>query len=172
MICDVCKKNPAKLHITQMVNDKKFTLHICPSCATEKGVTGPSINTSFSVEQLLSGGGEAQPSEKEEEMAAHQTCPSCGLSYGSFKESGRLGCSLCYETFSAQIKPLLQKIQKEVKHKGKVPDKGDAQLVLKRNITDLRMQLKEAVSQEHFEEAAQLRDQIRKMENELGEMKE
>ncbi len=168
MICDVCKKNPAKLHITQLVNEKKYTLHICPMCANEKGITGPTINTDFSIEHLMSGES-ATEVEPKIEAGTHQTCSSCGLSYGAFKESGRLGCSLCYDTFSTQLKPLLQKIQKEVKHNGKVPNKGNQELVLKRNITDLRMKLKEAVSQEHFEMAAQLRDQIRQLESDLGD---
>ena len=92
----------------------------------------------------------------------------CGLSYGGFKESGRLGCAVCYDTFSTELKPLLQKVQKEIKHTGKVPGKGNLQLVLRRNVSDLRMQLKEAVSRENFETAAKLRDQIRQWENDLS----
>jgi protein arginine kinase activator len=164
----VCKKNPAKIHVTQVKDNKKFTIHICQECAHEKGVAGPAINTSFSVEQLLTGFFKTQNSTAAE-AGTHQTCPSCGLSYGAFKESGRLGCSLCYDTFSEPLKPLLQKIQKDVRHVGKVPRKGDAQLVLKRDITDLRLQLKEAVGQEHFELAARLRDQIRQIESELAQ---
>ena len=171
MLCEVCKKNPAKIHVTQVKENKKFTIHICQECAHEKGVAGPAINTAFSVEELLSGFFKTQNGTGME-TGTHQTCPSCGLSYGAFKESGRLGCSLCYDTFSESLKPLLQKVQKEVRHIGKIPRKGDAQSALKRNITDLRMQLKEAVSQEHFEKAARLRDQIRRIENELAHIDE
>lgn len=166
MLCEVCKKNPAKIHVTQVKDSKKFTIHICQECAHEKGVAGPAINTSFSVEQLLSGF-MGSPVVASPESGMTQTCPSCGLSYNAFKESGRLGCSLCYESFSDPLKPLLQKIQKDLHHVGKVPRKGDAQLTLKRNITDLRMQLKEAVGREQFEQAARIRDQIRKIETEL-----
>jgi len=168
MICDVCKKNPAKLHITQIVSDKKFSLHICPACANEKGITGPSINTSFSVEQFLTGAPAGEAAQRVDDDA-QKTCPSCGLSYNAFKESGRLGCSRCYDTFSVQLKPLIQKMQKEMKHLGKIPDKGNERLILKRDISELRLQLKDAVSQEHFEMAAQLRDQIRRLEADLGD---
>ncbi len=170
MICEVCKKKPAKIHVTQIKDKQKISIHICQDCAHEKGVAGPAINTSFSVEQLLAGFVKSQATESAE-INMQQTCSSCGLSYRAFKESGRLGCSLCYDTFAEQLKPLLQKIQKETRHVGKVPNKGDAQLVLKRNVSDLRLQLKEAVSQENFELAANLRDQIRQMEEEIAQQK-
>ena len=167
MLCEICEKNPAKIHITQIKNDTKYTLHICQECSQECGIDGPSINPSFSIEQFQSGG-KAAKKESASAPHTHQTCPSCGLSYGAFKESGRLGCALCYDTFSTELKPLLQKIQKDVKHAGKSPGKGDARLVLRRKVSDLRLQLKEAVGQENFELAAQLRDEIRSMEGQLS----
>lgn len=171
MLCEICEKNPAKIHITQLKDNKKFTLHICPECSQECGIEGASINPSFSIEQFLSGN---KISKKESDLLphTHQTCPSCGLSYGAFKESGRLGCALCYDTFSSELKPLLQKIQKDVKHTGKYPGKGDTRLLIRRNVSDMRLQLKEAVSLENFELAARLRDQIREMEGQLSHFDE
>ncbi len=168
MLCDVCKKNPAKIHVTQVKDNKKYSIHICQECAHEKGVAGPAINTSFSVEHLLSGLFQSKATSAGTPVS-HETCPSCGLSYSAFKESGRLGCSLCYDTFSEPLKPLLQKVQREMKHIGKTPNKGDTKLTMRRGISDLRLQLKEAVNIENFEAAARLRDQIRTLEKELGE---
>ncbi|RJP26866.1 MAG: hypothetical protein C4527_14350 [Candidatus Omnitrophota bacterium] len=171
MICEVCKKKPAKIHVTQIKDKQKVTIHICQDCAHAKGVAGPAINTSFSVEQLLAGFMKTQTSESGE-IANQETCPSCGLSYRAFKESGRLGCSLCYDTFSVQLRPLLQKVQKEIRHLGKVPNKGDNRTTMRRSVSDLRLQLKEAVGQENFELAAHLRDQIRQMENQISQSNE
>ncbi len=167
MHCEICKKNPAKIHITQLKNSKKYSIHICHDCSQKCGIEGTSINPSFSIEQFLTGNVPFKK-KQDEEFNVHQTCSSCGLSYNAFKESGRLGCALCYDTFSPELKPLLQKVQKEVKHLGKTPGKGDARLVLRRNVSYLRMQLKEAVGQENFELAAKLRDQIRDMEGQLS----
>jgi len=167
MICEICKKNPAKIHITQLKDNKKYSIHICHDCSHECGIEGAAINPGFSIEDFLSGGFPGK-AETAAEPLTHQTCPVCGLSYGGFKESGRLGCAVCYDTFSTELKPLLQKVQKEIKHTGKVPGKGNLQLVLRRNVSDLRMQLKEAVSRENFETAAKLRDQIRQWENDLS----
>lgn len=167
MLCEICEKNPAKIHITQLKDNKKFTLHICHECSQECGIEGAAINPSFSIEQFVSGG-KIVKKEGDATPHTHLTCPSCGLSYGAFKESGRLGCALCYDTFSSELKPLLQKIQKDIRHSGKTPGKGDARLILRRNVSDLRIQLKEAVGQENFERAAHLRDQIRQMEGQLS----
>ena len=36
MICDVCGKKEATVHLTEIVNDKMTKLHLCEECATEK----------------------------------------------------------------------------------------------------------------------------------------
>ncbi|MBI1390002.1 MAG: hypothetical protein GC154_16295 [bacterium] len=170
MICEICKKKPAKLHITQIKDNQKLSIHICHDCAHENGVAGPSINTAFSIEDIV--GGVLKPQadlvEQSRDAELHQTCPECGLSYSAFKESGRLGCASCYEIFTERLRPLLQKVQKDLVHVGKAPRSGDEVSVLKRGISDLRLQLKEAVRQEQFEIAARLRDQIRDMESDLS----
>jgi protein arginine kinase activator len=167
MICEICKKNSAKIHITQVKNKKKYTIHICHDCSHEYGIDGASINPTFSIEQYLSGTSTDNHVSGVEPLT-HETCPSCSLSYGAFKESGRLGCSYCYTSFSNELKPLLQKIQKDLKHVGKSPSSGCDRTQIKRNVTDLRIQLKEAVNKENFELAAQLRDQIRDLESQLS----
>jgi hypothetical protein len=50
------QKNPAKIHITQVKDNKKLTLHICHECSQECGIDGVSINPAFSIEQFLAGG--------------------------------------------------------------------------------------------------------------------
>jgi len=163
MLCEICKKNQAKIHVTQVKDNKKISVHLCQECAHEKGVAGPAINTHFSVADLLAGllkGQEDQGTAPD----LQKTCVECGLTYNSFKESGRFGCGHCYETFREDLQPLLQKIQKGPRHAGKVPKRHGGNVAVERNIADLRRQLQEAVSDENFEEAARLRDRIREME--------
>jgi protein arginine kinase activator len=171
MMCEICKKNSAKIHVTQVREGKKTTIHICPECAHEKGVAGPALNTSFSVDQIL-GGYEKVQAEQDPEKLKRHTCSFCGLSYNGFRESGRLGCPQCYETFMEELSPILQKVQKDLQHVGKVPSQGNKKVELKRNIADYKRQLKTAIDKEHFEEAARLRDQIRDMERELLHLEE
>lgn len=53
MLCDECGKRPATVHITKIENGKKTDIHLCEQCAVSKGPL--SINTSFSINDLLTG---------------------------------------------------------------------------------------------------------------------
>lgn len=166
MLCEICKKNPAKIHVTQVRDGNKTTIHICSECAHEKGVAGPAINTAFSIEQVL--GEFAKSAQGDDSLKPeYRVCSGCGISYNAFKESGRMGCASCYDSFSDELFPLLMKVQKDIRHSGKVPHQGNVKLNMKRDILDLRKQLKNTVDQENFEEAARLRDQIRDLERSL-----
>lgn len=167
MFCEICKKNPAKIHVTQIKDNQKTSVHLCQECAHEKGVAGPAINTHFSVADLLAGLLKGHE-ELGEVPDVQRTCLECGLSYNSFRESGRFGCSQCYETFREEIRPLLQKIQKGTRHTGKIPKRCGKEVLVERTMADLRQQLREAVSEENFEEAARLRDRIRGMHQNKG----
>ena len=166
MICEICKKNPAKIHVTQVRDGNKTTIHICSECAHEKGVAGPAINTAFSIEQVLGEFAKISPGE-DSTAAEKRICTACGITFNAFKESGRLGCAVCYDSFTDELFPLLMKVQKDIRHTGKVTHQGNVKLNLKRVITDMRKQLKIAVDEENFEEAARLRDQIRTEERKL-----
>jgi protein arginine kinase activator len=38
MNCEICKKNPATVFLTQMMRDEKRKVNLCDSCAKEKGL--------------------------------------------------------------------------------------------------------------------------------------
>jgi len=39
MLCQICGKNTATLHFTQIVENKMSEYHLCEQCAEEKGFT-------------------------------------------------------------------------------------------------------------------------------------
>ncbi|MFA4858263.1 MAG: AAA family ATPase [Candidatus Margulisiibacteriota bacterium] len=41
MLCDECKKNPASVHVTKIVNGRKIAKHLCSSCAAKLGFIPP-----------------------------------------------------------------------------------------------------------------------------------
>ena len=61
---------------------------------------------------------------------------------------------------------LIQRIHGNSCHTGKVPVRGEAKLAGKQRIVQLRQELQQAVLEEQFERAAELRDQIRSLERE------
>ena len=160
MLCDVCGKKEATVHLTEIVNDQVSKLNLCEECAREKGAE---MEEHFGLSELLAGltdmGTAVEP-----EVAILIKCPNCGLTYQNFRKLGRLGCSVCYEAFKKELAPLLKRIHGSDRHVGKVPLKGGKTIKDTRTLQDLKMQLEKAIQTEEFEEAAKLRDKIRDLE--------
>ncbi len=163
MQCQICGKRSAVVHFTEIVNNKKSEFHVCEKCAEEKGYHVPLVKTKFSVGDLLAGMVD-QPGAGDEARVGRVQCPKCHLVYSDFKESGRLGCSDCYPTFRAQLRPLLRRIHGSTKHVGKTPVRDAARVALRREVQRLHEQLQTAIEHEEFESAAKLRDRIRTVE--------
>jgi protein arginine kinase activator len=163
MLCDGCGKNPATVHLTEIINDQMNELHLCEECARKKS---QDAEQNFGLGDLLGGMADINKTEKDKETATLK-CPNCGLTYADFKKIGRLGCGDCYNAFKKYLAPLLKRIHGSSQHVGKSPTlmKSSAK-ALKKNtdIQELRDKLQRAVEQEQFEEAARLRDQIKKLE--------
>jgi len=55
MVCQICNKNPATVHFTEIQDNRSSELHVCQTCAQEKGLAPPSGLQKFSFSQLLAG---------------------------------------------------------------------------------------------------------------------
>ncbi|OGW78827.1 MAG: hypothetical protein A3I73_00810 [Omnitrophica bacterium RIFCSPLOWO2_02_FULL_45_16] len=160
MLCDICAKKEATVHLTEIVNDQVTKLNLCEDCAREKGAQ---MEEHFGLSELLAGltdiGTTVEP-----EVAITTKCPNCGLTYQNFRKIGRLGCGECYEIFKKELGPLLKRIHGSDRHVGKIPLKGGKTIKDTRTLQDLKMRLEKAIQTEEFEEAAKLRDKIRDLE--------
>jgi protein arginine kinase activator len=167
MMCCVCKEKEAKVHLTQIVGDKMQKVDLCEDCAKHKGVNDPA---SFALADLLLGLGASQEIEQASPAGAELKCPACGFTQADFKKAGRLGCSECYVTFSEGLEGLLKSMHKGIKHVGKVP----AALQQTRDFNDrlktLQKKLDKAVTEEDFEQAAVIRDEIKAMKEKIGDL--
>ncbi len=105
-----------------------------------------------------------EPSLTGNKVRKETKCPSCGSDYTRFAEGGRLGCAECYKTFARHITPLLKRIHGNPSHQGKVPSKGAGEIRRRRQLAQLRSELKAAVESEQYEKAVELRDEIRSLE--------
>jgi protein arginine kinase activator len=163
MLCDICQKRPATLHFTEIINDQINEIHLCEECAKEKGVDEIPIKPSFSLADLFAGLLETEkPFALDKEVVLK--CKNCGLTYGDFKERGKLGCSQCYETFKENLLPLLRRIHGSTQHTGKSPLEVGGKLKYLNQIKELRRELNKAVLREEFERAAEMRDKIKELE--------
>ena len=161
MICQFCKKNVATVHLTEFTNGEKQEVHLCEECARKKGL---SVKTNFSLQDLLSSL-MAQKKENFPEEVLKLACPSCGLTFAQFRDSGRFGCPQDYQVFMKGLIPLLERIHGSSKHFGKVPEKIDSDTAKERALLDLRNQLEDSIQHEEYERAAQLRDRIYAIES-------
>lgn len=166
MLCQICGKNPASVHFTEIHDNTMSEIHVCERCAEEKGMHTPAQQHQFDIADLLAGMVDSI-TNSEEERVGHVVCPRCGLQYSSFKETGRLGCSECYKAFQSQLKPLLRRIHGDTRHRGKAPVRGGTAGAGLRQVQRLHDELQRAVEREEFERAAQIRDEIRKLEAEM-----
>jgi protein arginine kinase activator len=173
MMCESCQENLATVHLTEIVQKTKKETHLCESCARDKGV---SYTTEFSVKDFLGGlSKKVKPPEKVAAAAAAEPvvepCPSCGITFAEFRQTGRLGCHNDYEHFQESLLPLLRKIHntQDVQHTGRVPSQLGERLERGRRIAGLRNELEEAVARENYERAAELRDRIKSLEDQPGD---
>lgn len=172
MLCDICKKQKATVHLTEIINDEVTELHLCEDCAKTKGTQ---MQQHFSIADLLSGLVDFPIEAAQKKEHIKLKCPSCGMSYPDFKKLGRFGCAQCYEAFKRTLYPLLKRIHGSTRHIGKSPKKlpaEKARLVEARpkpkpqisELQELKARLVKAIEREEFEEAAVLRDKIRTLE--------
>jgi protein arginine kinase activator len=150
MKCELCSDTEATVQVTQVVNGAVKKWNLCDSCASQEGfnIQGP-----ISFTDILFGMGDGAPEPSTQEP---KSCPSCHMQRSDFKKNSRLGCPECYETFAFELRPLIEAMHKGSQHEGKIPQNAK----ISADIARLQAQLDKAVSEQHFEEAARLRDEI------------
>jgi len=160
MQCDICGKNPATVHLTEIIDDQMTELHLCEKCAHDKS---SQMEQQFGLADLLAGLGEFGGFKEEKEIIKIK-CTNCGLGFEDFKKIGRLGCGECYTSFKKYLGPLLKRIHGSNQHLGKVPVKAVKMIKKRPNMEELRRKLQMAIEREEFEEAVRIRDQVRELE--------
>ena len=162
MLCERCKKNVATTHIRSVINGVAKEVHLCAECAAKEGVdsfgdNGLSGMLSSMFGDVMSLGAASDKLR----------CKCCGSTFSDIAENGKAGCPECYKTFYEEFLPYIKRVHGSAKHVGKIPgtvhkisdsDSGTDKL------QELKAELSKLVSEEKFEQAAQVRDKIREME--------
>ena len=151
MLCERCRSNPATAILTQTINGRTVTEHLCAECAYLSGFT--SLFNGFPFGEKMNAARMGS--------AAQKRCPACGVSLEEIVDSGKIGCAECYRTFRQELMPTIQNIHGKAIHAGKHP-KAHLKEIPER-IEQLKNEMQEAVSQENFETAAKIRDEIRRL---------
>lgn len=184
MKCENCGKNNANVRYTSNINGVKKEMHLCEECSQKLGITD-SFNMPIDFSSFLGGFFEdfensdlMQLMNSEEEL----TCKGCNSTFEDIINTGKFGCPKCYETFEAEIDNLMNKLHGSNRHVGRIgklekakvdnsnqspSKKGENKNLAEANkLKELKDKLKELVKEEKYEEAAKVRDEIKKLETE------
>jgi len=164
MQCQICHKNDATIHLTEIVDGARTEMHICEQCAVEQDIA---VKSHIPINELLSNLLAVQPSEDELASPSERdlVCPNCGFTLAQFRKEGVLGCPRDYEVFEKTLLPLIEKAHdSKTAHCGKVPSKAPGDTKKQMELLSLRQQLDAAVQSEDYELAAKLRDKIKQSE--------
>lgn len=181
MLCENCKKREANVRYSENINGVKKELHLCEECSRNLGITDkmdfkmPTLDFSnffgsfledFSTPDFMPLLNEVKQVE----------CESCGSTFDDIINTGRYGCANCYDVFEDRMDPILKKLQGSNKHNGRLgkisnnkkkyektenTKKSD---INKSKLEELQEQLKKAIKEERYEDAAKIRDEIKKEE--------
>lgn len=160
MMCDNCGKNPATTHLKTVVNGVVHENHLCSYCAANQGYGN--IGKLSLTNMLASMFGESISSGE----PISKRCECCGASFSDIAQSGRVGCSECYNTFRQELMPSLNRLHGKAAHIGNAPYEQKPEETVQDKIKKLKAQLSDAIKAEEFENAAKLRDEIRALEGE------
>lgn len=161
--CRRCSK-PATLHITELRQGEATEIHLCETCAKDylsqaEEVSSPQPD--FQFDQL------DESEQPQVSGADDRVCPNCGISFREFRTQGRLGCPHDYVVFESDLIPLIENIHGETQHCGKLPRRAPDSSRRQHQLIRLRSELKVAVEEEDYEQAARLRDEIQEVESQI-----
>lgn len=164
MLCQNCNKNEATTHIKQIVNGDMREMHYCRECAGNAGFHDLTGDFGLNLFEFFGG----LPSDVLHTIPGKQVkrCPCCGSTFENIVKTGKPGCAECYSTFYDKLFPSLQRIHGRVSHSGKKPvvNTKAPEETNEEKIEKLRLQMTNAVTEENFELAAKIRDEIKDLE--------
>jgi protein arginine kinase activator len=187
MLCERCKKNEATFYYHENINGKQKTYRLCGDCEAELEKSGElkeidtgkmfdgfdsflenPFNEMHSLLASMFGDNDTkQLKSADAKENTEKKCPACGTTFREFAENGMAGCPTCYETFADELKPTLGKVHGHTSHIGRAPARFKEKLDAKKHIAELEAEQKEAVKNEDFEKAAQIRDELKELRNTL-----
>jgi protein arginine kinase activator len=157
MKCDICRDRDAVIFVQQVSKGSSIELHLCETCAKERGFSANGNKIDISLGGLFSGIQEGAKANGGPEYA----CQTCGFTLADVRKHRRVGCSDCYRQFRAEIISLLRQEGIDPSWSGSLPAKLEAFKTPEPDPESLRKELTRAIEREDYELAAYYRDRLR-----------
>ncbi len=161
MLCQKCGKNTATTFIKTAINGVMDEINLCQSCAEQYNYS-PFGKNNF-IDMLASVFGDTKATLANNNS---KTCACCGSTFREIAANGKVGCYDCYNTFKDELLPYIKRLHSTTKHIGKKPNSAVMVVDKTTEISKLREKLNELIKTEKFEEAAVLRDEIKRVQEE------
>ena len=192
MLCDNCGKREANVRYTENINGRRTELNLCEECSKKLGIGEMNFNLPIDFSDFFSSilddfdTPDLLPLLNEIKSVK---CDNCGYTFDDIVNSGKIGCENCYEVFEDRLDNLIKRVQGSNRHVGrigkiidkKIEDKtnfknltenvkneniknGEKEITKESKIEKLKEDLKFAIKKERYEDAAKIRDQIKKLE--------
>ncbi|MGI5939447.1 MAG: UvrB/UvrC motif-containing protein [Thermoleophilia bacterium] len=161
--CTICGEEGAVIHLLKVQRGAVTHILLCRSCAETLGdqtegiafiVAAPSAfhHMAKTAKHVQAPGVDAGQEE-------NCVCAVCGTTSADLRETGLLGCPVCYQVFAKQLETMLRGGDPE-EYMGKVPHGDTEERTLSYEVARLKRMLRELVETERFEEAAGVRDRL------------
>lgn len=191
MKCENCGKNEANVKYTQIINGEKKQMFLCEECSEKLGIDNNiHLNMPIDFSSFLSDFFDDVNAITPMPMLEKELrCEKCGLTFDDFMNTGKFGCSNCFEEFEERIDPILKNIHGSNRHIGRLGSVIEGNRISKdskdqfditnnssssnnnqlknekeKHIENLKSDLKLAIKEERYEDAAKIRDEIKKEE--------
>lgn len=182
MLCENCKKREANVRYSENINGVRKELNLCDECSRELGITNnmdfriPTFDFSNFFGSFLedfSNSSDFMPLLSEIKQVK---CDSCNSTFDDIINTGRYGCPNCYDVFEDRMDPILKKLQGSNKHNGRLgkisenkvkfdkKQENNSNKIVESKLDKLQADLKQAIKEERYEDAAKIRDEIKKEE--------
>ena len=168
MKCEICHEADAAAVINIKKDGEEKELFVCKSCAA-KAKHPAKKKPAPKDDDVLAFGGDDEPPEFVKNLveatlgfmkgvaeSGHRTrskCPACKTTWEQIKQSGRIGCPTCWQTFAKSIRETFIAGEYGPKHVGAMP----ATVTGEASRAYLERKLKAAVAREDFKQAAALK---------------
>ena len=184
MLCQKCNKKEANVKYTEIINGEKKEMMLCEECSHILGLDNMNFNMPIDFSSFFGGLLEDDCSSSEYmplfQKVKELRCNNCNMTYDDFVNKGKLGCEECYSVFSNKIDNILKRLHGDNKHTGRKyvnknmernlnnvgancvrPQKETTQ---ENKLEKLQKDLKKAIAEERYEDAAKIRDQIKSID--------
>lgn len=165
MKCQVCNERDAAIIVAMNNGKEENSMYVCHRCIQNMGIDLHKTILDQIVNQL------SQISKQE-----NIVCENCGMTLREFSETGRYGCAKCNEFFESKREDSKKEMelqnkkatQQDIENRKRIEQyfssNSDSKTSKFHSILSIKKLLDTAIADENYEEAAKLRDQLRKLE--------